>query len=633
MSAFKSVYPSKNRIQHDGGKNNKFERSIIADNESPDCANVRFSNGGVGTRGGSSKLNTAAIGSFVGDGLYTRHASDGSQTMVAFAGGTMWTLGGTSFTAVASGTSVFTAGVRVSAVEYENHMFIGNGGVIPYKYNGSAFTRHGVYPPTATSTVASQATGVLTGDYIYKVTYRNAILAESDVGPVTATFAAASATARISAIPVAPTSFGVGSRRLYRTAAGGSTFKLVTTIADNTTTTFDDNVADASLGANAPTDNGVPPMYSIACYHQNRLFVNDPSQPNLIWYSELGEPYTFKSTNFIPMGDATSDLVKSIQVMENNLLVTCASTPFMVYMPTTDSSDWVVTRVQSPFGTKSPYGFFAFNKNIMFPAVQNEKFVGFAAINGIGIQPSATFLTVSTAGSLLQSEPIEPDMFLVQETYLGNISSIVFQNIAYIALTYDTGNTTNNRIYTYDFSIDNVSKKQKAAWSPDTGINPAQFTIYNGSLYFISSTATGFVYRYETTSYNDDGAAINSYFWTKEFSADNDDGGASFKDFRYVKALIDLAGAYFMNFVHRVDSDKGDGNTVAIDLDPGSNLWGTLVWGRDNWGGGQDQRDERIYLGSDRGERIQFKFSNQNRADQRFKSHGMKFYFNTKGWR
>jgi uncharacterized phiE125 gp8 family phage protein len=47
----------------------------------------------------------------------------------------------------------------------------------------------------------------------------------------------------------------VTSRKIYRTAAGGSTYLLLATIADNTTTTYTDNIADSSLGAGAPSTN------------------------------------------------------------------------------------------------------------------------------------------------------------------------------------------------------------------------------------------------------------------------------------------------------------------------------------------------------------------------------------------
>ena len=47
----------------------------------------------------------------------------------------------------------------------------------------------------------------------------------------------------------------VTSRKIYRTAAGGTQRKLLATIADNTTTSYVDTVTDASLGANVPTSN------------------------------------------------------------------------------------------------------------------------------------------------------------------------------------------------------------------------------------------------------------------------------------------------------------------------------------------------------------------------------------------
>lgn len=55
----------------------------------------------------------------------------------------------------------------------------------------------------------------------------------------------------LSAIPKGAAS--VTGRKLYRTTVGGSTLKLLATIADNTTTTYTDSTADASLGATAPS--------------------------------------------------------------------------------------------------------------------------------------------------------------------------------------------------------------------------------------------------------------------------------------------------------------------------------------------------------------------------------------------
>lgn len=63
-------------------------------------------------------------------------------------------------------------------------------------------------------------------------------------------------TATVTRFTIGIATSGSGSvtgRNIYRTEANLSQLKLLTSIADNTTTTFDDGLADASLGANAPT--------------------------------------------------------------------------------------------------------------------------------------------------------------------------------------------------------------------------------------------------------------------------------------------------------------------------------------------------------------------------------------------
>lgn len=634
MSKFRKIYPPSESVFFDGGLNNKFQRSIIEDNESPDCANVVFMNGAVETRQGVAKLNTAAVGSFVCDGLYTRHDNTaGGETMIAFFGGSAWQLGGTSFTTIASAQSVFTAGVRVGAAQMENNIFVGNGGVIPYKKNATDWTRHGVYPPTTTSTIATAPTGAnLTGSYSYKVTYVNTALVESDVGPVTNTLTVATQDIRITSIPVAPQSFGISARRLYRTTNGGAVYKRLVTISDNTTTTYDDAIADASLGTNAPTDNGVPPKYSVIVYHQSRLFMNDSTDLSKVWYTNLNEPYTVASTNFIIVGDNSTDLVKGLAVHDNALIVFCETSVWLVYMPDTDPTNWVIVKAKSAFGSWSPYGYAQYNDKVLFPAMQSNKFVGYGALAGDTIEPSASILSIQSVGSSLKTDRIEPDMFDVQEAYVGNISSITYKNRVYSAVTFDSPNTTNNRVYVMDFSISNLTKNQREAWVPWTGINAAQFTVYNQLLYYGTSTATGFVYKMESGVYSDDGTAIDSYYWTKEFPGYKSDTNFS-KDFRYANILVDNYGDWNMGLTYRTDSDTGVGNTVDISLNPGGSLWGSMIWGISMWGGGTDQKDVRQYLDISRGKRIQFKFSNKNTVGSRFRVSRLNFVYNLKGYR
>lgn len=105
-------------------------------------------------------------------------------------------------------------------------------------------------PKLGTMALAEGAAGNPSGAYKYVVTYKTAIgetLASAEL-LITVT----AKKVNITNIPIGPE--GVIARKIYRTAASGSsgTEKLVTEIANNTTTTFEDNVADGSLGAVLP---------------------------------------------------------------------------------------------------------------------------------------------------------------------------------------------------------------------------------------------------------------------------------------------------------------------------------------------------------------------------------------------
>lgn len=631
---FHRRYPQNDRIYLDGGLNSKYPKALIQDNESPDCANVVFDDGAVSTRGGTEKLTSIPVATFACDGLYTRTDNDGpAQTMCAWFGGKMYTWDASTFTTVPSAVSVFTAGTRVFSAEYENYLFFGNGNSTPYKYGGDSdtFTRHGVPQPSSSPTAGTAPTGTgLTGDYLYKVSFVNSNLVEGNVSGQSATFTAANENIRLTSIPVAPQSHGVSSRRLYRTEASGTVFKRVATINDNTTTTYDDGVVDADLGIDASSDQGEPPNYSAIIYHQGRLFVIDPTD-NLVKYSEIGNPYVFKATSFLRIGDNSADTPVGFNIYDNSLVVFCRANPWIVYMPSTTDSDWAVLRVRANFGSRSPLGSFKFDSQVMFPAIQNDKFVGFAALQGQTITPSASILTSTALGSELQSERIEPDIFDVLESNLDDIVSIVYQNKAYITVTKGAGSTENNRIYIFDYSIGRINGSQPS-WVPWTGLNSNAFTILNGNLYFGDSTATGFVREMNTVAYNDDGAAIDSYIWTKEFSGYKGEENFN-KDFRWAYFFYERVGNFDMNYSVRVDSSAGSGLTDQINLDAGGSNWGEFIWGQDDWDPGREDGEIKKALGTFRGKRIQFKFSNQNVANQHFKIYGLNFFYNKKGLR
>lgn len=119
--------------------------------------------------------------------------------------------------------------------------------------------------PTATLATTPVAGNVDNGAHRYLVTYVTAD-GETQAGVASAAVTVADKTVNgqvaLTGIPLGGAA--VTSRKLYRTLAGGTTYALLATIANNTATTYTDNIADSALGAGAPTANTTgDPMLNI----------------------------------------------------------------------------------------------------------------------------------------------------------------------------------------------------------------------------------------------------------------------------------------------------------------------------------------------------------------------------------
>jgi uncharacterized phiE125 gp8 family phage protein len=110
--------------------------------------------------------------------------------------------------------------------------------------------------PTVALASPAVAGNVTAGAHRYRVTCVTAD-GETDGGDVSAivTVADAGVNGKVELTGIAVGGTNVTSRKIYRTSAGGSTYLLLATIADNTTTVYTDNIADGSLGAEAPSTN------------------------------------------------------------------------------------------------------------------------------------------------------------------------------------------------------------------------------------------------------------------------------------------------------------------------------------------------------------------------------------------
>jgi hypothetical protein len=114
-------------------------------------------------------------------------------------------------------------------------------------------------PGALTSGLAGLGAGLLSnGLYKYLVTLVNAngetIAGTANAGTTVANYTVDGQIA-LSAIPVGGA--GTTARKIYRTLAGGSAYKLLYTMADNSTVVYTDNIADATIAGNA-----APPLWN-----------------------------------------------------------------------------------------------------------------------------------------------------------------------------------------------------------------------------------------------------------------------------------------------------------------------------------------------------------------------------------
>lgn len=112
-------------------------------------------------------------------------------------------------------------------------------------------------PGAVTAALAGDGAGnVDNGAHLYKVTFVTAD-GETEAGTASETVTVADKTTdgkvSLTGIPLGPS--GTTARKIYRTEAGLSTYKLLATLSDNTTEIYTDNTADSSLGATAPSTN------------------------------------------------------------------------------------------------------------------------------------------------------------------------------------------------------------------------------------------------------------------------------------------------------------------------------------------------------------------------------------------
>jgi len=287
------------------GMNNKIDPLEMGQKYVKKAQNVRFDEepGSVTKRERLSYFNSTTLGSGAALSAYRYYTSGGVKKWIVIHDTTAYVgddSAGT-FTSIRTG---LTSGKKCTFVTYKDLLYVSNGYDNIWIYDGASDNvtwEMGSCKGLAASGGSLDASA----DYKYQVT----IDADAYIcGAVSNTIATTAVNKKIelTEIPLGPA--GTANRKIYRTEGDGSTYKLLTTIADNTTTVYTDSTADASLGATMGGVTDDVPLGTELKTHRERLFITrDPSNPNRIYYSNPYLPHYIQQTTNLDYMDIEPD--------------------------------------------------------------------------------------------------------------------------------------------------------------------------------------------------------------------------------------------------------------------------------------------------------------------------------------
>jgi len=178
-------------------------------------------------------------------------------------------------------------------------------------------------PSTSSLTAtASASAGAPKGTYRYRYTYAitsgSTVYSESPWSSASTAVTVSAKQIDLSGITTSATT-GVNARRIYRTTNNGAEYYLVTTIANNTASTYTDNASDYDLALLAETEpKGNPPgtdgtdRLRVITSWKDRLWAAPALNPDRIYFSANRQPYSWLEDDYLtakPVGEDSFGVV------------------------------------------------------------------------------------------------------------------------------------------------------------------------------------------------------------------------------------------------------------------------------------------------------------------------------------
>lgn len=264
-------------------------------------------------------------------------------------------------------------------------LFITNGKNYPLVYNGVNVWEMGAPEANITTTNGGQD-----GTYYYEITYVTAG-GEERIGTKSNAVVSHGKSIKLSL----PLGFdGVTSRKIYRTDGNGENFKLVTTINDNETLTYTDNLADSSLTNTIPeVNNECPKPYFLETASFRLVGAVSDKYPTQCWVADTNLEL-FDGANFTDVSNRTKDNSKLTGMKRDYDKIIIASQKQVYILDVSDAEKTTVIETRSNIGCLNGHSMarvpsdMGFDGGVLFLA--SDKTI--RLFNGNFAQPVATSL-------------------------------------------------------------------------------------------------------------------------------------------------------------------------------------------------------------------------------------------------
>lgn len=306
----------------------------------------------------------------------------------------------------------------------------------------NTFHRAGIAAPTVASydatnnpnglriqAVAGSSTG---GTYIGYVSYAHKIgdtvVHESNLSAGTPPLTTTSVQSRSwTGIPTTSTNPRVTHIRFWLSVAGGEPkLAMERSIGLSTLT---ESVLDGELLEFSSDRRGVPPPATMCEVYHDRVWYNNPSYPERLYYSELNEPESVHSLNFIPTRDG--EAITAMKARGDELVVFCKSCTYVVQGFVAD--DFAMRKVSSHIGCEASHSVVNLDDVVIFLAGKKGMYAYNGSFRPLSESDLADFLASDYASNIALYQDSQARIDREERTY--NLLIPKSAGFSYVATT------------------------------------------------------------------------------------------------------------------------------------------------------------------------------------------------------